>query len=497
MHEKLLKAVAESGGMSDFCKLVWSYKFIQPSEIVEMFENHEWNLDDLESDLKHCKKIEKSRAKVTSHSMVLFAHSDVSPLFMASEFWGRVHFKRPIKMEIPITLEADSPEELTLGLDNPRILQKIKDAGDYGRVCSEIAIAYEDTVKAIVPNGDASMQEMESVITMLDAKFQVIANNAMERASAVAIKEFGKKSNIKSEGRWRAFKCVASVGKTVMSIAGTIGAFLSAVPMGFVALHGCLKNIYECTVSLRAAFAGFEQNMKSAEKEYTLLSKFFDEKKAEYNTNALGAMRVADSIIGPILNPAKTIGIHLDLATKDLNKIDDSVNDLVSYLNNFLKISQDLNLKIHALKSLLGSKDEQLVKNTVLVTEMTAELINSNEQLLGFETSINAMLVDSSDHSAFVNSCQERIDKVSKIVDAIKTSRPENFFILMDALDVTTAIVGGAFAGGSGFVSGINPINPDAYVTACNIVGQIEAGTDIIRKTVEVRSEALENCLSF
>ena len=268
----------------------------------------------------------------------------------------------------------------------------------------------------------------------------------------------------------------------------TIAGFASALPAGLVGLHGTLKSLDSTIRAFRSSYNGFEFNMSAAEGCYKTANAVVDRLRA--NPSQIGA-RILQTAFGEITNSFSKGSSFLDMAVKDLNKIDDKANDVVTGLNNFITQSTAVSQTIASLKTELAT-----LKSS---SEVSPDKVQMIEENIAKITNVLSIERDQYHYSAlctqstFVNGCTKRIRDVQAIEKKCKASDGAEAFIkVWDALELVAGVLGGGFADGGGFtgeklVNGLNPINDNDWITIGNFAGHTGATLDTLEYANEIR----------
>lgn len=134
------------------------------------------------------KKKEDEKPKISTYDMVLFSHPDIATSYLLP-IDDRIKWDA-IEIEVPVTLRALNPEELEAGLNNPILLQKIKDAGDFSRMMNNIQEGYKKLIEIHYKQGAEEEKQVIAgeLILLLEKEFA----EASARAALCFIQELEK-----------------------------------------------------------------------------------------------------------------------------------------------------------------------------------------------------------------------------------------------------------------------------------------------------------------
>ena len=478
----LERAVKMMGSVKEICKYFDKHKDLEPYQIVEIAAEAEFNKTSFKERIKGKQEEIDALDKITSHSMVLFQHPDIGKSFLAG-----IHKDIVIApgwvFQVDVDLKAKSGKELRYGLDNPRILQKVKDAGDFRGMMARIQSKYRDLTKDWDVNSDTADAELEKIEDALLQYIEIEKEAAIKRATACASEEFGKKAGIKADARSRALTCGLRAVGTGLGVMASIAAVGVGLPAAIVTIHGTLKGLDSTIRAFRSSYKGFEFNMQSAEACY---------RRAGLVVGTLStdggqvAARVWQTAAGELSNDFAKGEQFLTMSKADLNKIDDKANDVVAGLNKFIEQSTEVNSKMEAMEAELETLKKDASASPEKISSVENSLAKIKQTVSGIESNVDGIIQLCVKQSTFVNDCQRRIDKVMEIHKKCTPSTGAKAFIkIWDGLELAAGVVGGGFAAGEGFtgeklVGGLNPMNDKDWITVGNFTGHAGALMDAI-----------------
>ena len=162
---KDLKTVQMAGSVKNLCKYVNRHDALEPYEVVEMAARAGFDKATFKANIQAKQAEIDAEPKVTSYTMVLFSHPDIGTSFLAG-LDDRIDVAAGWAFQVDVTLTAKSAADLKHGLDNPRILQKIKDAGDFPGMMRRVQEQYLELLKndfdPTPENSSASLAVVES-----------------------------------------------------------------------------------------------------------------------------------------------------------------------------------------------------------------------------------------------------------------------------------------------------------------------------------------------
>ena len=476
--KNLEEAVKMAGSVKNLCKYFDRHKAFSPYEVIGIAKDAGFDKPTFKKQIKAEQKTFDERPKISEFKDVLFDHPDIGKSYLQS-IDDRISVASGWTIYIEVLLEAKNPDQLEVGLDNPRILQKIKDAGDFNGLIKSIQDKYKALIKAHYKHeGPERNATVDKISQELETFINKAQENAAEKAEKAAGVAFGKKAGVKAETRKRHVKCVFAVVKVGFGVMATAAGFAGGIAGGLVALHGVLKDLDSTVRLFRSSYNGFEKNMISAEKCYKKLAAAADTANKDV---VQAASRVAETFFGEAVNIVKQGEQFLVMAEGDLNKIDSAANDIVSSLNKYLLHSTKVSQNISALEAEL-----QNLKNSGAATPKQLKSIEDNvtktkETLTTIQQQIDHIISHCVQQSTFVNGCTTRIIKVKTIKDSLDPSKGIKIFMkCWEVLELTAGVLGGGFADGGGFsggqlVNGLNPLNPKQYAEIGNFMGHLSS----------------------
>ena len=478
----LENAVKMAGSVKNLCKYFDRHKDLEPYQIVEIALGAGFDKATFKEAIKGKQKEIDEADKVTSYSMVLFSHPDIGKSFLAG-----IHKDIVITpgwtFQVDVDLVAKSGKELRYGLDNPRILQKIKDAGDFRGMMGRVQSKYRELVNDWDVNSPTADAELERVEDALVQYIELEKDAAIKRATKCASEEFGKKADIKADARSRAISCGLKALGTGLGVMASIAAVGIGLPAALVTIHGTLKGLDSTVRAFRSSYNGFEFNMQSAESCYKSAGSVVNTMRAD--AAQIGA-RVLQTAFGEISNSFAKGEQFLTMATADLNKIDDKANDVVAGLNKFIVESTEINRIMEAMESELDALKKDASASSDTISKVEKNLAKIKQTVSGLASNVDGLIQLCVKQSTFVNGCQRRIDKVVEIHKLCKPSTGAVAFIkFWDGLELVAGVLGGGFAAGGGFtgeklVGGLNPMNEKDWITVGNFTGHTNALMDTI-----------------
>ncbi len=468
------------------------------SYIIGLLKSEDWNLENSRFQLD---RPAAKKQKIQEYEITLFEHEDISRYLRLATGWNN-QIETPLPLTVTATISTRDDRGLDELLVNPRIVEKIIMAADYGRFMVSLMNGFEELAKL---SGSAKLPFTDSefakeVNLMIDQQVE----EAIDRAKNEADKQLTLDMMIaenRSSRRW-ATACIA--GKAALGGIGTVGAFASTAVTGpfgpaggYVALHCTLKTIVSGINELRILYGGFETNISKAEKNFDILLQWhksgkLDEKKME--------QRFYESFFSDLANPTKYAVTHLNQANAKLLGIEKKANVLCEDIETFLRLSNILEKQVYDSIQYL---DKMYEKNATAQTDkdakdkaesmaravknLTEEVKRQtvDEALTPMYLKIDFVLSKCNEYSVYVRKCEARIEKVEGIrrIPEIKNDSKsfQAFCTFMDGLDFLEGTVGSALAvGGGDILSGANPANPSGLVTAANVVGQVDIFLDTL-----------------
>lgn len=493
--KNLENAVKMAGSVKNLCKYINRHKSFEPFEIIGMASEVGFDKTAFKELIAGEQKKIDEKPKVTEHTMVLFSHPDIGKEYLQSVD-SRIKVDTGWTIHTMVTLKAKKPEQLEVGLDNPRILQKIKDAGNFQGMIASIRNEYQNLIAA---HYTEELDERDASVDTIAQKLSVFVNKAqdeaVDRAQKCAEVEFGKKAGVQAEVRKRNINCAFAVVKVGMGIFATAAGFATTIAAGFVGLHGTLKSIDSTVRLFRSSYQGFEKNMCSAESCYKQIAAAAS---MVGSGTVQASSRIAETFFGDAVNYVKQGEGFLDMATGDLNKIDSAADDIVSSLNSYLSGSAKMAQNISGLESELQSLKSNPAADAKLIAGLEEKLASAKSMLSNMEGQVDAIIKNCVHQSTFVNGCLKRIAGVRTLKESLDPGKGMKVFLkVWEVLELTTGILGGGFAAGGGFsgealIGGLNPMNDAQWITIGNFTGIVDAVDDMVGVVYDVKDKIAE-----
>ena len=404
----LAEAVQMATSVKNLCKYFDRYQSFEPFEIVQIAKSVRFDKPAFKEKMGERQAVVDAQMKRDSYEMVLFSHPDIGASYLA-DVDDRIIVGPGWTFQVDITLKANTPKELNYGLNNPRILQKIKDAGDFSGMMSAMQGEYRRLVDKYFDETQESLDVIErKLLKFIERQKEGAIENAMTCAKA----EFGKKANIAYEQRSRALTCTFNAVTLGFGVMATAAGFATTLAAGLVGLHGTLKALDSTVRAFRSSYQGFERNMRDAEGSYKTAGTVVDTMRAD--AGQIGA-RILQTAFGELSNSFAKGKQYLDMAEGDLEKIDDRTNDIVVGLEKYIiesdevtKTMENFEQELNVLKSVSTVPAEK-------VSKMERELAQLKDTVTNIRLGIHNIMENCAQQSNYVDNCKDRINKVKGV----------------------------------------------------------------------------------
>ena len=438
------------------------YKEVHPRELLAMCEQSNWDWSESKPFVKERVLEEKGRPKERTHTLTLFEHNNIIGLLAQVPFTPIL--KEAVSISVVIELEANSPDELEYGLDNPYIAQLVSDAGDFPELISSIKEKFSQICFThdyyVLDNEDVQQEKLELIRIDLEAVIEQQQNAAADRATRCAAIEFGRAANVKSTRNWQKAGLVFSVVKVGIGALATAAAATATLGAGLIAAHGVAKGIISTAYDFRTFFSNFEQNLGFLQTDVDDI-----EKRVKLLGTDGGAIasHVWNTFVGEIGEPWKRAGRHADNSALNLSEMKVRAGSMGADLSDLLNISIAFTSKMEILKGNLVNLDNNEM------SDLNSNIASLEYHLSKHSDTVQNAVDTAATFGAHVGNCEVRLRTIAEKMKEFEASKgAEVFMNIWSVLEFTGGIIAGAAALGPTVAGGLNPMSDQGWITAAN-----------------------------
>ena len=480
---KLKSASDHWGGPKKLIARCKKYDELHPIHVLALGESGTWKWDLTKPLVLEARDEIRSQPKVTEHTVVLFAHENITPILAHVPFTPIL--RDSVSVAVTITLTAKSPEALQYGLDNPYIAQIVYDSGDFQLLISNICRKFSVICNAhhYDPFDPEDIQgaKLASIKTDLEKVIDFEQNQAAERATEAASLEFGREANIQSARRWQKANLALKAVKTGVGIFATVAVGVATAGIGcgavILSAHGVAKNILSIGYDIRAMQAKFAQNIESMQSDLEVIQARVS---AVGNAAAHIGSRIGETILGDIIQPWNRIAKYAENANLSLSEIKVRAAHMSSEINSLLEISSSFSKKLAMLQQEITaqSQNEDIDQNVIRILDAETKSLQSSLQQNA--SSVQNAVEGSATMGQYIALCEARFQKITTEMESFDPSTPVEVFLrIYDVLEFAGGILAVAGLQDPKVIGGLNPINSDhGWITAANFSGYVSSLDD-------------------